>query len=146
VGSKTIITRSLASIKYPGDGYLVFDTSENALYISYDLRYLLVIDGIDKEVIDAGFVKKKGDSMTGQLRILHNGAPLIVASNDLVKNFNANYLEGHNSKYFAAKSLDEIITGYWTFKNNTLFGDNVEIINNAVIRNNATISRDAWVG
>ena len=50
--SKTIITRNIKTIQYPGDGYLVFDTQENALYISYDQRYLLIIDGIDKEVKD----------------------------------------------------------------------------------------------
>jgi hypothetical protein len=29
--------------------------------------------------------------MTGQLKITHRGAPLVVASKELVKNFNANY-------------------------------------------------------
>ena len=114
-GSKTIITKNLASLKYPGDGYLVFDSKENALYISYDQRYLLIIDGIDKEIKDLGFVKKEGDSMYGPLQIHHSGARLIVGSSDLVKRFNANFLEGHDSAYFAAKSLDEFISGNWTF-------------------------------
>ena len=30
-GTKTIITTALERLKYPGDGYLVFDTSKNAL-------------------------------------------------------------------------------------------------------------------
>lgn len=140
VGSKTIITNKIDTLKFPGDGFLVFDTKENALYISYDQRYLLVIDGIDKEVKDLGFVKKEGDTMFGPLKITHQGAPLIVASKELVKRFNANYLEGHDSEYFAAKSLDEFISGYWTFQQDTKFDENI------VVEKNVNVGRDSLVG
>ena len=151
VGSKTIITNKIDALKFPGDGFLIFDTNENALYISYDQRYLLVIDGIDKEVKDLGFVKKEGDTMSGPLKITHQGAPLIVASKELVKRFNANYLEGHDSEYFAAKSLDEFISGYWTFQQDTKFKKNVIIDRNinvgkdSLVQGNSVVSQDLTV-
>ncbi len=145
-GSKTVITKNLTSLKYPGDGYLVFDSKENALYISYDKRYLLIIDGIDKKVQDLGFVKKQGDTMYGPLQINHHGAPLIVASNELVKRFNANYLQGHDSNYFAAKSLNELIEGSWSFQSDTSFEKNITVQDNAIIKNNINVGKNSIVG
>ena len=144
-GNKILTTDNLDKLKYPGDGYLVFDTKENALYISYDMRYLLIIDGIDKKVIDAGFVKKKGDTMTGQLRIMHNGAPLIVASSELVKFLNSNYLEGYDSNFFAGKPRNEIIEGYWTFNSDTLFNQNTDTKGSITVGGSGLIRKDLQV-
>ena len=145
-GSKIIITHDLTNLKYPGDGFLVFDTSENSLYIAYDMRYLLVVDKIDPFQPESPFVKKRGDVMTGQLKITHKGAPLVVASKELVKNFNANYFQGHDTDYFAVKELDEFIYGSWSFDKNTLFMQNVDVLGHGSIGGDLQVSNNAIVG
>jgi hypothetical protein len=48
VSNRVITTNNISFIKYPGDGFLLYDTEKGALYISYDSRYLLIADDIDK--------------------------------------------------------------------------------------------------
>lgn len=140
ISSRVIITNSLNDIKYPGDGYLVFDSIYKALYLTYDDRYILILDSIDKQSTGSGeFVKKSGDTMTGQLTIKHNGAPLIVASSELVENFNANYLGGYSSSDFAKKELDEFISGNWTFEKSTSFKNSVTVDGDASFNSNVNI-------
>ena len=80
VGGKTFIVETLSDLqntfKYPGDGYLIFVSQEKSLYISYDDRYLLLIEEVvdpnnntTNEVDAPGFVRRRGDKMTGQLEI-----------------------------------------------------------------------------
>ena len=78
--SKVIIVESLEKMEFPGDGMLIFDTTKKALYIAYDQRYVLLIDSLDYVDDVKGYVKRSGDTMTGQLTIKTEGAPLIVAS------------------------------------------------------------------
>jgi hypothetical protein len=59
--------------------------------------------------------------MTGQLVINTKGAPLKVKSSDLVKNFNANYLQGYDASAFARRNYDETINGNWTFTGRNTF-------------------------
>lgn len=145
VSSKVIITSDLKNLEYPYDGALVYDSKNKALYIAYQQRYLLILDNIDPSEDSIGYVKKKGDTMSGQLTIRHMGAPLVVASTELVENFNANYLEGHDSNYFAAKSLDEFIYGSWQFGENTSFKKDVIIDKNETIVKNLNVGGDGYV-
>nr|DAR62359.1 MAG TPA: hypothetical protein [Bacteriophage sp.] len=52
---------------------------------------------------------------------LHLDKSFTIKSDKLIKNLNANYLEGLSSKEFARKNSDEIIGGEWEFDNNTTF-------------------------
>lgn len=142
VSSKVIITQDLKTLEYPYDGALVYDSKQKALYIAYQQRYLLILDNIDPTDDSVGYVKKKGDTMTGQLTIRHRGAPLIVVSSELVENFNSNYLEGHNSDYFAAKSLNEFITGSWTFRETTSFDKNIDVVGDAVVHHDVNVGNN----
>lgn len=156
VGSKTLIVETLkqlkTEIKYPGDGYLIFVSEEKALYISYDDRYLLLLDEVvdpdQPQVSDtSGYVRRRGDRMTGQLEIAVTGkAPLIVASTDLVKNFNAQFINSYASHELAIKKLNEYIEGTWTFANDTTFESNVKVNNDIKVLNNATIGNDVEIG
>lgn len=132
--NKTLIVESLKELKYPGDGTLVFDVKNKALYIAYDNRYVLIIDSLDFVDDTKGYVKRSGDTMTGQLTIKTQGAPLIVASKELVKNFNAEYLGGHSANRFAVKTLNEKIYGEWSFQKETTF-NGVAKFNNKTIHN-----------
>jgi hypothetical protein len=77
----------MESMKYPGDGYFVFSSLNKALYISYDNRYIKLIETDVGE--DLGYVRKSGDTMSGPLEINTTSAPLIVASSELIKNLNS---------------------------------------------------------
>lgn len=117
VYAKTIIVNSvdeLESLDYPGDGYLIYNSFNKSLYISYEDKYIALIESVADT--SENYVKKTGDSMSGQLEITVDAfPPLIVHSKKLVSNFNANYLEGYAAKDLAKKKVDEIISGDWTF-------------------------------
>lgn len=117
VYAKTIIVSSideLESLNYPGDGYLIYNSLNKSLYISYEDKYIALIESVSDTSED--YVKKSGDSMSGQLEITVDAfPPLIVHSKKLVSNFNANYLEGYSAKDLAKKKEDEVISGDWVF-------------------------------
>lgn len=96
-----------------GNGILVYDVSAGVLYLSYEGKLLELVEGIGDS--ETKFVRKTGDTMSGQLVINTKEAPLKVQSAELVKNLNANLLEGHDADEFAVKAQNEKITGNWTF-------------------------------
>lgn len=117
IQSQTIIvgsTQEMEEMEYPGDGFFIYNTLTTTLYIAYDNRYVALIEAIGST--DGGYVRRKGDTMTGQLEINTVSAPLIVASSKLVKNFNAEYLDGYAAGDFTKRRVDEYIYGNWTFK------------------------------
>lgn len=147
IKESTIITNDIDSLsKYPGDGMLIFDVNKKALYIAYDNMYLLVTDDIKFSGDESGYVKKSGDSMSGQLTIKYRGAPLIVYSKEQVDNLNANYLQGYSAGEIAKKNEKENITAAWEFEQNISFDKNVDIKDNIQVRNNATVGNDVLVG
>lgn len=139
IPGKSIIVHSdseMGAMEYPGDGYFVYNTLTTTLYISYDLRYIQLIEA--SEGADDGYVRRKGDTMSGQLEITTPKSPLIVASSELVKNFNAEYIDGYTSGELAKKRVDEFIFGNWTFKgrgvseSNWTFKNNVRVYGDIV--------------
>ena len=96
-----------------GNGVLVYDVKAGILYLSYNGELLELVENIGTN--DSKYVRKTGDKMTGQLVINTREAPLVVQSSEMVKNFNANLLEGHDADEFALKARNEKITGNWTF-------------------------------
>lgn len=137
--SKTLIVESISDIDYPGDGVLIFDINKKALYIAYDQRYILLIDSLEYVDDTKGYVKRSGDTMTGTLTIKTQGAPLIVASKELVKNLNAEYLGGHSASRFAVKILNEKIYGEWSFQKETTFNGVTKFNNKAVHTDNVVL-------
>jgi hypothetical protein len=130
VYAKTIIVNSideLQSIDYPGDGYLIFNSLNKSLYISYEDKYIALIES-------AGYVKKTGDVMSGQLKIVTTTLPpLIVHSKTLVNNLNANYLQGYSGDEFAKKKVDEIISGDWVFTGSNISKANWRFYKNIIL-------------
>lgn len=149
--SKTLIVESLDDIEYPGDGTLIFDVKKKALYIAYDQRYVLILDSLEFVDDAKGYVKRSGDTMTGTLTIKTQGAPLIVASKELVKNLNAEYLGGYSASRFAVKTLNEKIYGQWSFQKETTFNgvakfNNKAIHNDNLVMDNADIVTTGSIG
>lgn len=145
IKSQTIIVGSLLEMEqmeYPGDGFFVYNTLTTTLYISYDERYVALIEAA--EGAGDGYVRRKGDTMTGQLEINTVGPPLIVASSKLVNNLNVEFIGGYAADNLAKKRVDEYITGNWTFKgkgvseNNWTFNQNVRMYGDLVTSGSLT--------
>lgn len=145
IKSQTIIVGSLLEMEqmeYPGDGFFIYNTLTSTLYISYDERYIALIEAA--EGADDGYVRRKGDTMTGQLEINTVGPPLIVASSKLVSNLNAEFINGYSSDDLAKKNVDEYIYGNWTFKgkgvseDTWVFNDNVRMYGDLVTSRSLT--------
>lgn len=115
VSNDSIIITSDNDIEYPGDGKILFNKNNNILYITVDGQLISLIEASTKE---GNYVKKSGDTMSGDL---HLDKSFTIKSDKLIKNLNANYLEGQPSKEFAKKNSDELIGGEWKFDNNTTF-------------------------
>jgi hypothetical protein len=79
--------------------------------------------------------------MTGTLTIKTEGAPLIVASRELIKNLNAEYLGGHQASRFAVKTLNEKIYGEWSFQTTTNFNGVAEFNNKAIHNDNLVMNK-----
>lgn len=145
IKSQTIIVGSLLEMEqmeYPGDGFFVYNTLTTTLYISYDERYVALIEAA--EGAGEGYVRRRGDTMTGQLEINTVGPPLIVASSKLVGNLNVEFIGGYAADDLAKKRVDEYITGNWTFKgkgvseNNWTFNQNVRMYGDLVTSGSLT--------
>lgn len=145
IKSQTIIVGSLLEMEqmeYPGDGFFVYNTLTTTLYISYDERYVALIEAA--EGAGGGYVRRKGDTMTGQLEINTVEPPLIVASSKLVNNLNVEFIGGYAADDLAKKRVDEYITGNWTFKgkgvseNNWTFNQNVRMYGDLVTSGSLT--------
>lgn len=145
IKSQTIIVGSLLEMEqmeYPGDGFFIYNTLTSTLYVSYDERYIALIEAA--EGADDGYVRRKGDTMTGQLEINTVGPPLIVASSKLVSNLNAEFINGYSSDDLAKKNVDEYIYGNWTFKgkgvseDTWVFKDNVRMYGDLVTSRSLT--------
>ena len=92
ISNTTIVewTDALTNLTYPGDGYFVYDSENEILYICSNNTYVALIS---KKVNSSSYVLKSGDTMTGPLSINTTLAPLIVASSKLVNNLNVQYLK-----------------------------------------------------
>lgn len=139
IKSQTIIVNSLLELEemeYPGDGFFIYNTLTTTLYIAYAERYIALIEAA--EGASDGYVRRKGDTMSGSLEISTIGAPLIIASSKLVRNLNVEYIDGYASKDLAKKKVDEYIYGAWTFKgegtseNNWTFKENIRLYGDMV--------------
>lgn len=106
----------LETLEYPGEGYFIYVEDTYTLYISIKGSYVALIQA--DHIKNEEYVKKSGDTMTGPLDINTHEAPLILHSSKLIKNLNANYLNGNSADSFTKKADDETIKGNWSFNGN----------------------------
>ena len=118
-----IIISNDIELPYPGDGKLIFNPSNNILYICIDGEKLELIEASGKE---GNYVKKSGDRMSGTL-YLDNKDPLRIQVTSLIKNLNSEYLDGYKADALAKKHEDEVIDGKWIFEALQRFKDKVII-------------------
>ena len=108
---ESIVIISSNDIEYPGDGKLVYNTTNSLLSICIDGQLVPLIEASGKE---GAYVKKTGDRMSGTL-YLDNKKPLNVTSTSLIQNLNSEYIGGYKEEDLAKKHENEIIDGKWTF-------------------------------
>ena len=118
-----IIISNDIELPYPGDGKLIFNPSNNILYICINGEKLELIEASGKE---GNYVKKSGDRMSGTL-YLDNKDPLRIQVTSLIKNLNSEYLDGYKADALAKKHEDEVIDGKWIFEALQRFKDKVII-------------------
>ena len=109
------------ALPYPGD---------NMLIVSMDGRMFATINGEIVEWhpnLDGSQINNL--TVNGVLTVINpDGSPLVLEGNPnfppfiinstvLVRNLNAEFLNGFRDDDFAKKAVDEIITGMWTFEN-----------------------------
>lgn len=120
--------QTINNIEFPGNGKLVYDGT--ILYLTINNDYIPIVDKSE----GANYVKKTGDTLTGQLTIdLEDTSlpPLVVNSSTKVSNLNAEFIGGETLQNYTNKQRDESISGRWAFQNlssknivtNTITGD-----------------------
>lgn len=132
--SNVIIVNSsqeLDSLEYPGDGKFIYNSGNSVLYLTYKDRYIAIIEVLNKQ---GNYVKKEGDTMSGTLEVATTKVPFIVHSSKLVKNLNAEYLNGEPAEVFTQKSKDEGITGSWRFLSDCIAEAKWQFLNNVSIK------------
>lgn len=95
----------LENLAYPGDDYLIV-TSTGKFYKTENEEYS-----------EIPVVASMSNIFTTPITINTPLAPLNIISNQLIKNLNAEYLDGIDSNQFARKTLNETITSTWQFNN-----------------------------
>lgn len=120
--------QTINDIEFPGNGKLVYDGT--ILYLTINNDYIPIVDKSE----GANYVKKTGDTLTGQLTInLEDTSlpPLVINSSTKVDNLNAEFVGGETLENYTNKQRDESISGKWAFQNlsskniiaNTITGD-----------------------
>ena len=113
------------------EGTFVYDKLSNILYLFLDGELLELINVAPE---GTGYVKRSGDTMTGRLAIyVKNGPPLYVNSSELVKNLNAEYLNGETADSFTRRNKNEKINGMWTFRKPTIFDSSIRVYKDIVL-------------
>ena len=134
----TIIVNSINNLQYPGDGKFIFSSSDRILYITFENQLIPLIDarnyGTDNHIL------KSGDDMEG---ILNFKVPFTIQSASLINNLNSNFLNGYRDIDFTKKSVNEIISGNWTFTGNNE-STNKFVFKDIVVNN--TIGTSAFQG
>jgi hypothetical protein len=100
-------------------GEFLYDKSSKILYLTLDGD---VIELISVSPDGQNYVRRTGDTMSGKLIINVKGGPALqVNTADLIKNLNAEYLNGEKATEFTRRNKDERIKGAWTFEKPTSF-------------------------
>ncbi len=142
IESQTIIvgsTQEMEEMEYPGDGFFVYNTLTSTLYITYDERYVALIEATGE--VQNKYVRRSGDTMTGPLEINTIEPPLIIGSSKLVNNLNVEYIGGYSADDLAKKKVDEYIYGNWTFKGKGVSEENWVFKNNVRMYGDLVTSR-----
>ena len=124
-------SQELDGLEYPGDGRFIYNSGNSVLYLTYKDRYIAIIEVLNKQ---GNYVKKEGDTMSGTLEVATTKVPFIVHSSKLVKNLNAEYLNGESAEAFAQKSKDEGIIGKWRFLSDCTAEAKWQFLNNVSIK------------
>lgn len=132
---------AVQTLPYPGDHSFIL-TKDGFIYYTENNSF------IPFEINSDG-IKLVNPHIIGTITIDCEGkTPFVINSKTLVKNLNAEYLNGHNSDEFALLSENETVTGLWSFINevfvqNRIYGTEAEldfatgrlVVNELIVKN-----------
>ena len=137
----------LKNIEYPGDGKFIYTSDLKNLYITLNNGYIPIIASNDVNIdwgnVGKNIITSAGGEIKGLLKveslvvnqsefkqpikISTTDAPLKISSKEMVKNLNAEYLNGKKWDEFTKRKEKETITGEWTFDAESYFNRKVRI-------------------
>lgn len=91
--------------EYPGDGTLVVDSSSGSFYQASNNSYTKLLSSAVSDFKSPINIQLEDASQS----------PLVINSNALVENLNAEYLSGYSSHDYTKKASNERIEGNWSF-------------------------------
>jgi hypothetical protein len=91
--------------EYPGDGTLVIDSSSGSFYQASNNSYTKLPSSAVSDFKSPINIQLEDASQS----------PLVINSNALVENLNAEYLSGYSSRDYTKKASNERIEGNWSF-------------------------------
>lgn len=91
--------------EYPGDGTLVIDSSSDSFYQASNNSYTKLPSSAVSDFKSPINIQLEDTSQS----------PLVINSNALIENLNAEYLSGYSSNDYTKKASNERIEGNWSF-------------------------------
>lgn len=91
--------------EYPGDGTLVIDSSSGSFYQASNNSYTKLSSSAVSDFKSPINIQLEDTSQS----------PLVINSNALIENLNAEYLSGYSSNDYTKKASNERIEGNWSF-------------------------------
>ena len=105
----------ISDLTYPGDNFFII-TKDGHLYFTENDEIVEI-----PLTFSPTNLTLQNLNITGQITFTGNKSPLIIPTNTLIKNLNADLLDGYHANSFANKELNETIKGNWTFNGNQTF-------------------------
>ena len=105
----------ISDLTYPGDNFFII-TKDGHLYFTENDEIVEI-----PLTFSPTNLTLQNLNITGQITFTGNKSPFIIPTNTLIKNLNADLLDGYHANSFANKELNETIKGNWTFNGNQTF-------------------------
>ena len=105
----------ISDLTYPGDDFFII-TKDGHLYFTENDEIVEI-----PLTFSPTNLTLQNLNITGQITFTGNKSPLVIPTNTLIKNLNADLLDGYHANSFANKSLNETISGNWTFNDSQTF-------------------------
>lgn len=105
----------ISDLEYPGNNFFII-TKDGHLYFTENNEIVEI-----PLTFSPTNLSLQNLNITGQITFTGNKSPFIIPTNTLVKNLNADLLDGYHANSFANKELNETINGQWTFNDSQTF-------------------------
>lgn len=105
----------IPDLTYPGDNFFII-TKDGHLYFTENNEIVEI-----PLTFSSTNLTLQNLNITGQITFTGNKSPFVIPTTSLVKNLNADLLDGYHADTFANKELNETIEGNWTYNGTQTF-------------------------